>query len=291
MDGLAVPVEAEPAQHVEDVVGQLGPVALCVGVLDPQEERSAVRPREQPVAQRGVRRPDVQVARRRRREPAPVSVGHRSLATAASRSGPSRSSSDLQLGRRSGARSHPATSAASRPGPWPAGAHARPGVPGARPLRTVASASLRPGPRAAVSSRKPHIVNATIRSWITGARPKSDARFDAIGRQPWMASSSAHRSARYEPVVHPAGQARARSPGQGPGLPKWMPRGCPVVQVARPLSPATARAAGRRLVRAHVVHRLDGHIFGRSHLGDDYRLTSDAVAWARDEIVAALSRP
>ena len=52
VDGLAVPVEAEPAQHLEDVVDQLGPVALGVGVLDAQEELAPVPAGEQPVEQR-----------------------------------------------------------------------------------------------------------------------------------------------------------------------------------------------------------------------------------------------
>ena len=45
------------------------------------------------------------------------------------------------------------------------------------PPRT-ASGGARPARAAGVASRKPQIVNATVRSWTTGARPNSDARFE-----------------------------------------------------------------------------------------------------------------
>ena len=67
--GALVPVEAEPAQAVEQVpVGLLG-VPRGVGVLDPEDERAAGVPGVRPVEQGGAHEPDVHHARRRRAEP------------------------------------------------------------------------------------------------------------------------------------------------------------------------------------------------------------------------------
>ena len=52
VDRLAVPAEPEPLHRVEDGVGELGPVALPVGVLDAQQESASGRPSEQPVEER-----------------------------------------------------------------------------------------------------------------------------------------------------------------------------------------------------------------------------------------------
>ena len=57
-----VPVEAEPAQAVEDAVDHLLRRSLGVGVLDAQHEHAAVAAREQPVEERGARAADVEVA-------------------------------------------------------------------------------------------------------------------------------------------------------------------------------------------------------------------------------------
>ena len=57
----AVPVEAEPAERVLDLVGRLGDLAARVGVLDPQPELAALVAREEPVEER---RPDVADAAR-----------------------------------------------------------------------------------------------------------------------------------------------------------------------------------------------------------------------------------
>ena len=57
-----VPVEAEPAQSVEDAVHHLVRRALDVGVFDAQDEHAAEPPREQPVEQRRAGAADVQVA-------------------------------------------------------------------------------------------------------------------------------------------------------------------------------------------------------------------------------------
>ena len=64
-----VPVEAEPAQVVENRCLGLARRSLGVGVLDAQDERAAVAAREQPVEQRRARVADVQLAGRTRREP------------------------------------------------------------------------------------------------------------------------------------------------------------------------------------------------------------------------------
>ena len=60
--GPFVPVEAEPAQILEDARLRLARRALGVGVLDAQDERAVLAVREQPVEQRGARVADVQVA-------------------------------------------------------------------------------------------------------------------------------------------------------------------------------------------------------------------------------------
>ena len=55
-EGALVPVEAEPAEAVEDGRDRLGRRALAVGVLDAQDERAAVVAREEVVEERGARR-------------------------------------------------------------------------------------------------------------------------------------------------------------------------------------------------------------------------------------------
>jgi hypothetical protein len=62
VDGLAVPRQAEPPDLVEDVVRQLGPVALGVGVLDAQQHRAAGAPRLEPVEQQRARVAHVEVS-------------------------------------------------------------------------------------------------------------------------------------------------------------------------------------------------------------------------------------
>jgi hypothetical protein len=65
---LAVPIEAEPAEAVEDRRnGGLGG-AGAIGVLDAQLVPAAVVPGEQPVEQRGAGATDMEVAGRRRGE-------------------------------------------------------------------------------------------------------------------------------------------------------------------------------------------------------------------------------
>jgi len=60
--GLAVPIETEPGQAVQDRRDRLGRRALAVGVLDPEQKRAAGVPRIEPVEQRGPRAADVQIA-------------------------------------------------------------------------------------------------------------------------------------------------------------------------------------------------------------------------------------
>ena len=65
---LAVPVEAEPAQRLLDLLGRLGDLAARIGVLDPQPELAALVAGEEPVEERGVDTPDVEEAGRARSE-------------------------------------------------------------------------------------------------------------------------------------------------------------------------------------------------------------------------------
>ena len=62
--GALVPVDAEPAEAVEDGLQGLGHVALLVGVVDAQDELAAVLAGEQPVEQGRADAADVQIAGR-----------------------------------------------------------------------------------------------------------------------------------------------------------------------------------------------------------------------------------
>ena len=66
------------------------------------------------------------------------------------------------------------------------------GCSGASRSRHRRTAARRHSTRSAggSSSRNPQIVNASRRSWMTGARPNSDARRNAMPRQPRTASST-----------------------------------------------------------------------------------------------------
>src|ERR1019366_1553840 len=63
-----VPVEAEPAHGVEDLVRQVAAAPLDVGVLDAKDERAFVAAREEPVVEGRARPADVKGARRGGRE-------------------------------------------------------------------------------------------------------------------------------------------------------------------------------------------------------------------------------
>ena len=68
VDDLAVPVEAEPFETVDDRRRRLGGRAHPVGVLDAQPETAAMMAGEEPVEQGGARPADMQKPGRRRRE-------------------------------------------------------------------------------------------------------------------------------------------------------------------------------------------------------------------------------
>ena len=74
--GLAVPVELQPLEAVEDGLdgGLGGP--LAVGVLDAQDERAAGVAGVKPVEQRRARATDVEVAGGGRREARDDGIGH-----------------------------------------------------------------------------------------------------------------------------------------------------------------------------------------------------------------------
>jgi hypothetical protein len=62
IDGLAVPVDAEPGEPVENGLDRRLRRALAVGVLDPQQHFSATPACVKPVEQRGARATDMQKA-------------------------------------------------------------------------------------------------------------------------------------------------------------------------------------------------------------------------------------
>ena len=64
-DRLAVVVDPEPLERLEDLVDVLLRRALAVGVLDAQDELAAAPAGEQPVEQGGAGAADVEGARRR----------------------------------------------------------------------------------------------------------------------------------------------------------------------------------------------------------------------------------
>ena len=66
--GTFIPIEPEPPQPIEDRRDRGVGRARRVGVLDPQHERAAVGPREQPVVEGRARTPDVKKPGRARRE-------------------------------------------------------------------------------------------------------------------------------------------------------------------------------------------------------------------------------
>ena len=63
-----VPIEAAPAQRFEDGALALGGASRPIGILDAQDELAAVLAREAVVDQCDVRRPNVRIAGRRRRD-------------------------------------------------------------------------------------------------------------------------------------------------------------------------------------------------------------------------------
>ena len=76
VDGVAVPIEAEPGQAVEDRGNRRLGGALAVGVLDPQQHLAAVAAGVEPVEQRGAAPADVQEAGGRGRKSRNDGFGH-----------------------------------------------------------------------------------------------------------------------------------------------------------------------------------------------------------------------
>jgi hypothetical protein len=74
-DRLAIPVEAEPFQAIDDRLHRRQRRALAVGVLDPHQEPAVEPARVEPVEQRGPGAADVEEAGRGRRE-ARHNLGH-----------------------------------------------------------------------------------------------------------------------------------------------------------------------------------------------------------------------
>ena len=60
--------EAQPIEIVADRLVELGSRALAIGIVDAEDERAAILPREQEIMQRRADIADVQPTRRRRRE-------------------------------------------------------------------------------------------------------------------------------------------------------------------------------------------------------------------------------
>src|SRR5260221_9317739 len=76
VDGLAVPIQAEPGESIEDGLDRSLRGALAVGVLDPQQHLPAAPAGIEPVEQRGARPPDMQKARWRTSKPRDDGPGH-----------------------------------------------------------------------------------------------------------------------------------------------------------------------------------------------------------------------
>src|SRR5690606_24766265 len=74
--GALVPIQAEPAEGVEDRRGVLRRAPLLVGVLDSKYECASMPSGVEPVVERGARTADVQAARGRRGEANPGMLRH-----------------------------------------------------------------------------------------------------------------------------------------------------------------------------------------------------------------------
>ena len=61
-DDVAVPVELEPAQALDDRIDRILRRAGAVGVLDSQQEAPARRAGQEPVEERGPRAADVEIS-------------------------------------------------------------------------------------------------------------------------------------------------------------------------------------------------------------------------------------
>src|SRR5262245_9526354 len=76
IDGLAVPIEPEPGQAIEDGVDRRLRRAFAIGVLDPQQHFSAAPAGIEPVEECSSRPTYVQEARGRRRKTRDDRLGH-----------------------------------------------------------------------------------------------------------------------------------------------------------------------------------------------------------------------
>src|SRR5262249_14748498 len=76
VDGLTVPIQAEPGEPIEDGLDRSLRGALAVGVLDPQQHLPAAPAGVEPVEQRRARPPDMQKARWRRSKTRDDGLGH-----------------------------------------------------------------------------------------------------------------------------------------------------------------------------------------------------------------------
>src|SRR5262245_58495712 len=74
--GLAVPIEPEPGQAIEDGVDRRLRRPFAIGVLDPQQHFAAAPAGIEPVEERRSRPTDVQEARGRRRKTRDDRLGH-----------------------------------------------------------------------------------------------------------------------------------------------------------------------------------------------------------------------
>src|SRR5439155_18606220 len=76
VDGLAVPIDAEPGEPIEDGVDRRLGRALAVGVLDAQEHLAAAPARVKPVEQRGAGAADMEKSGRRGSKAGNDGLGH-----------------------------------------------------------------------------------------------------------------------------------------------------------------------------------------------------------------------
>ena len=222
-----VPVQPEPPQTSDHALDRLLGRRARIRVLDPQDERAAVVPGEQPVVERRPRVPDVQRPGRRRREPAAHSLMAPSPDSTACRS----------------PRPRPRRRRPRRSGPTPSGVPVRITSPGSSVMNVVMYS---------ISVATPNIMSAVCGEL---ARPP---------RSP--GSRGAHRSgrARSRSTARAGTNRRTLSPAPT-GRPSLQVPQRHVVRAreaedVRPTPPRPARCAraGRSRPRARPRSRRDG---------------------------------
>ena len=139
--------------------------------------------------------------------------------------------------------------------PAPCRRSAGPRGSGASRSRRRRTAARRHSTRSAggSSSRNPQIVNASVRSWITGARPNSDARRNAMPRQPRTASSARSPGCEPQRRAEPIGELE-RVPLIGPLRPELRSARLRARR-ARPADRASSRPARDRASRTYAASR------------------------------------